>query len=100
MTAEYPRSLLHNMQSRPPTPPPRDPEIGGAYRFLSTGTASEWGESYHPGSYCPVHIDNIFDRRYQVIRKLGYGAYSTVWLAKDLQYVCPLLKYTRGLHLT
>ncbi len=29
----------------------------------------------------------MFDSRYQVIGKLGYGAFSTVWLARDLKFV-------------
>lgn len=64
-------------------PPNRDPVNESDYRFHSTGTPCEWGESYHPGGYCPVHIQDIFHDRYRVIRKLGYGSYSTVWLAVD-----------------
>ncbi|KAL4917368.1 hypothetical protein BDW62DRAFT_218176 [Aspergillus aurantiobrunneus] len=32
----------------------------------------------------PVHLMDTFqDTRYRVIRKLGYGSFSTVWLARD-----------------
>lgn len=41
-------------------------------------------EDYRPSGYHPVHIgDKYHDGRYQIIHKLGTGAYSTVWLAKD-----------------
>ena len=38
---------------------------------------------YHQKYYYPVQIGHIFNNRYRVIAKLGYGAYSTVWLAWD-----------------
>lgn len=41
-------------------------------------------EGYCPGGYHPTHIGNEFSNgRYQVIHKLGYGSYSTVWLFRD-----------------
>lgn len=41
-------------------------------------------EGYHVGGYHPVHLhDEYSDRRYKIVHKLGFGAYSTVWLAKD-----------------
>ncbi|AEO62405.1 uncharacterized protein THITE_2106524 [Thermothielavioides terrestris NRRL 8126] len=39
---------------------------------------------YVAARYYPVHIGEVFISRYQVVGKLGYGAYSTVWLARDL----------------
>ncbi|KAF1351893.1 kinase-like domain-containing protein [Delphinella strobiligena] len=39
---------------------------------------------YRPGGYHPVHLgDELKENRYKIIHKLGYGAYSTVWLARD-----------------
>ena len=38
---------------------------------------------YHQKRYYPVKIGDIFKTRYRIIAKLGYGAYSTVWLARD-----------------
>ena len=35
--------------------------------------------------YYPVRIGQIFQNRYQVVSKLGFGTTSTVWLARDLQ---------------
>ncbi|KAG5282630.1 hypothetical protein AALO_G00058110 [Alosa alosa] len=43
-----------------------------------------------PGEYCyggyhPVQIGDIFNKRYQVVSKLGWGFFSTVWLCHDLR---------------
>ncbi|PCH37725.1 kinase-like protein [Wolfiporia cocos MD-104 SS10] len=55
-------------------------------RFLSTDIldAEEPLRRYRHGGYHPVHIgDTLEQRRYTIVRKLGWGAYSTVWLARD-----------------
>lgn len=38
---------------------------------------------YCAGGYHPVMIGDVYANRYQVMLKLGFGAYSTVWLAHD-----------------
>ncbi|KAF3696547.1 SRSF protein kinase 3 [Channa argus] len=41
-----------------------------------------------PTEYCgyhPVQIGDTFNRRYQVVSKLGWGYFSTVWLCLDLR---------------
>jgi serine/threonine-protein kinase SRPK3 len=41
---------------------------------------------YCTGGYHPVRIGDVFNNgKYRVLRKLGYGIYSTVWLARDLR---------------
>ncbi|XP_047475956.1 uncharacterized protein LOC125029826 [Penaeus chinensis] len=40
---------------------------------------------YCKGGYHPVKIGDLFYNRYHVIRKLGWGHFSTVWLCWDLQ---------------
>ena len=46
--------------------------------------ACEYVEDYRKGGYHPVHIGDVFrDGQYRIIRKLGYGTFSTVWLARD-----------------
>ncbi|KAI7943610.1 hypothetical protein MJO28_011138 [Puccinia striiformis f. sp. tritici] len=46
----------------------------------------EGKQGYQTGGYHPVEIGDRFDdKRYQVIRKLGWGPSSTVWLAHDQQ---------------
>ncbi|KAG7450208.1 kinase-like protein [Guyanagaster necrorhizus] len=39
---------------------------------------------YNAGGYLPVKLNDTFkNNRYRVIRKLGWGHFSTVWLVKD-----------------
>ncbi|KAL4623654.1 SRSF protein kinase 3-like [Arapaima gigas] len=37
------------------------------------------------GGYHPVKIGDALNRRYQVVSKLGWGYFSTVWLCSDLR---------------
>jgi hypothetical protein len=63
----------------PPAEPPHDPEL---WRFDDTGATCEWAEEYCPGGFHPVNLGDTFHGgKYRVIRKLGDGSYSTVWLA-------------------
>lgn len=54
---------------------------------------------YCPGGLHPVHIgDRLDGDRYKVVHKLGYGATSTVWLARDRAldiYVAVKIKQSR-----
>lgn len=43
-------------------------------------------EKYVPGGYHPVDIGDVIgtgDQRYEVLHKLGYGGFSTVWLVRS-----------------
>ncbi|KAK2811370.1 hypothetical protein FQN50_002247 [Emmonsiellopsis sp. PD_5] len=54
-------------------------------------------DEFKKGQYYPVNIGDVFDSKYQIIGKLGFGVTSTVWLARDLEghrYVT-LKVYTR-----
>ena len=73
--------------SPPRTPPPHYPRNDEECRFYDKGTPCEWAEGYHPGSFHPIHLGDVFHGRYEVIRKLGSGCSATVWLALDQQYV-------------
>ncbi|KAF5314083.1 hypothetical protein D9611_006762 [Ephemerocybe angulata] len=41
---------------------------------------------YNAGGYLPVKVNDTFKQgRYRIVRKLGWGHFSTVWLVKDTQ---------------
>nr|XP_046254088.1 SRSF protein kinase 3 [Scatophagus argus] len=46
---------------------------------------SEDPREYCYGGYHPVQIGDTLNRRYQVVSKLGWGYFSTVWLCLDLR---------------
>lgn len=50
---------------------------------------------YDPEQFYPVHIGDEFNWRYRVTGKLGYGAYSTSWLCRDLLWVLRLRNQPR-----
>ncbi|KAI0868182.1 serine/threonine protein kinase [Hypoxylon argillaceum] len=70
-----PRSPEEEQNPAPPDtkPPPRDIEEGS--------------DAYHPGGFHPVYIGDVYNHRYEIIDKIGYGVYSTVWVVKDLQNI-------------
>ena len=50
--------------------------------------SSDEEEQEDPGDYCRggyhvVNINDVYQSRYHVIRKLGWGHFSTVWLCHD-----------------
>ncbi|SMR63713.1 unnamed protein product [Zymoseptoria tritici ST99CH_1A5] len=57
------------------------------YRLLSATSRLQIEEQslprFHQKRYFPVNIGQVFNNRYRIIAKLGYGANSTVWLARD-----------------
>uniref|UniRef100_A0A8C9UYF8 non-specific serine/threonine protein kinase n=2 Tax=Scleropages formosus TaxID=113540 RepID=A0A8C9UYF8_SCLFO len=64
--------------SQAATPPPA--ELLG-----SDDEEQEDPSDYCRGGYYPVKIGDLFNGRYHVVRKLGWGHFSTVWLCWDLQ---------------
>ncbi|XP_041837625.1 SRSF protein kinase 2-like [Melanotaenia boesemani] len=65
---------------RPPAPQnlPHAPELG------SYDEQQENPADYDIGGYYPVEIGDVFVDRYQVVKKLGWGHFSTVWLCWDM----------------
>ena len=52
----------------------------------SNSSVDEGLEDYKIDGYHPVHIGEILLERYIIMQKLGYGHFSTAWLALDSKY--------------
>lgn len=79
-----PRCLAGIGSSRPQfSTMPSDPTI--EYRWID---GVERLELYQPGGYHPVAIDDLVQNRYRIVDKLGFGGYSTIWLARDETKKC------------
>jgi serine/threonine protein kinase len=50
---------------------------------LLSSDEEEDEEDYRRGGYHPVQIGNIYNHRFRILSKLGWGHFSTVWLALD-----------------
>jgi serine/threonine-protein kinase SRPK3 len=46
---------------------------------------------YSTKAFYPTRIGEVLNSRYQVVGKLGYGGYSTVWLCRDVMLFRSLL---------
>ncbi|XP_034374720.1 SRSF protein kinase 2 isoform X3 [Arvicanthis niloticus] len=71
----------------PPPPPLPDPTPAEPEEEIlgSDDEEQEDPADYCKGGYHPVKIGDLFNGRYHVIRKLGWGHFSTVWLCWDMQ---------------
>mmetsp|Transcript_5964 Transcript_5964/g.8953 ORF Transcript_5964/g.8953 Transcript_5964/m.8953 type:complete len:975 (+) Transcript_5964:803-3727(+) len=47
----------------------------------------EGEDGYRVGGYHRVKVGEVYNQRYVVIKKLGWGHFSTVWMVKDKQLV-------------
>jgi serine/threonine protein kinase len=65
---------------RPSTDPTDDDSAEIDYFPLN---AVEKLERYRTGGYHPLEIGDTLGKHYRVIHKLGFGTYSTTWLAAD-----------------
>ena len=63
----------------------RSPSSSSSREDAAETTADEEdSEDYCKGGYHPVTVGEQFkDGKYTVVRKLGWGHFSTVWLSKD-----------------
>ncbi|CAH8588252.1 unnamed protein product [Heterobilharzia americana] len=63
----------------------RDEEVLEDEEILgSDDDEQEDPRDYCKGGYHPVKIGQVYNSRYHVVRKLGWGHFSTVWLCWDL----------------
>ena len=54
------------------------------YRPINLLHTQENISKYRPGGFHPVCLGDTFQNgRYEIYHKLGWGGFSTVWLAKD-----------------
>ncbi|XP_068454723.1 SRSF protein kinase 3 [Clinocottus analis] len=67
------------------SPPPPELTPPPAQLLGSDDEEQEDPSDYCKGGYYPVKIGDLFNGRYHVVRKLGWGHFSTVWLCWDLQ---------------
>ncbi|EAS31948.3 CMGC/SRPK protein kinase [Coccidioides immitis RS] len=44
---------------------------------------TEGPQVYRPGGFHPVYLGEVYNGKYEVLRKLGSGRYSTVWLVQN-----------------
>merc|ERR1740138_837391 len=51
-----------------------------------TESDDEGADGYRKGGYHVVTLGEVYNCRYRVIAKLGWGHFSTVWLCQDLNY--------------
>lgn len=92
---QWPRSQPHSHFSSklPPTHHQQNllnvqPSWDSTERLLALEREEDKGQDpaeYCYGGYHLVNIGDTFNGRYQVLRKLGWGNFSTVWLCQDLQ---------------
>merc|ERR1711939_356984 len=62
----------------------RSPSSSSREEAAETTADEEDSEDYCKGGYHPVQVGEQFkDGRYVVVRKLGWGHFSTVWLSRD-----------------
>lgn len=62
-----------------------DDDAAGDAAYSSEEEEQESRKDYCRGGYHPVKIGDLFLQRYHVIRKIGWGHFSTVWLCWDLE---------------
>lgn len=62
---------------------PADAQENLAFKYFPIDDVERL-EKYRIGGYHPIAIGNTLkDGRYEIVNKLGYGGYSTIWIAQD-----------------
>ncbi|XP_037628601.1 SRSF protein kinase 3 isoform X1 [Sebastes umbrosus] len=82
MSSATPQMATPPLTLSPPPPALTPPPV---QLLGSDDEEQEDPSDYCKGGYYPVKIGDLFNGRYHVVRKLGWGHFSTVWLCWDLQ---------------
>ena len=66
------------------------PDFFDSYKSDSEAEEDEDSEHEDVKEHCkegyhPVFVGETLEKRYLILKKLGFGAFSTVWFAHDLQ---------------
>ena len=78
-----------------PAPAPSTAAAGGEADddLGNESSDSDEGEDgYKQGGYHPVNVGEVYHERYVILRKLGWGHFSTVWMVYDryaIAAACP-----------
>lgn len=80
-----PFGRLGRFLRRLPSPPRTRSTSNFPVLDSATKVEEERMPAYDRGLYFSVKLGDIFQARYQVISKLGFGANSTVWFCRDLR---------------
>lgn len=105
----FPTRLNSTSSNSKPISATSHSEVDIKYNWVD---GAEQLEHYVFGGYHPIMIGDVLHDRYSIVDKLGFGGYSTVWLARDTRlerYVAvkvgiatagsdSLLRETKNLH--
>lgn len=69
---------FHNIFGRAFQSPPAPTMLAA-----NTRVNEERVPGYDANDFYPARLGDVFNRRHEVVSKLGYGTRSTVWLARD-----------------
>lgn len=61
-------------------------EGGSQQASLYSESEDEGTEGYRKGGYHAVTVGEVYNNRYRVVNKLGWGHFSTVWLCMDMDF--------------
>ena len=83
--------ILFAFPSLTPTPPIASTAPVEEDDYYSSDDQEDYSDSdnegvsgYRKGGYHPVRIGELYNERYLVLKKMGWGHFSTVWLCRDL----------------
>ena len=71
--------------TRSHSPPREFPTAGREIVDDDVLVEEEGFEWFDPETWYPTEIGQVFESRYQVLLKLGFGSVSTAWLCRDLR---------------